>query len=361
MSCINLAFGEVHFPTPLVICEAMAKSVMRGDLCYAAPQGEENLLDMISSSIISEEKAICLSENIIIVPGAKQGIMYIFNLLRFQGKKVAIIEPTWRYYIEMLEYAGAEIFGVKYDEKFLQRLKLIENLHTVIIINPNNPDGRIWGKLELNELKGYCEQENIYIICDEVYKDFVYTDGYCTFLEQNKVICQNVIIIRSFSKSFAMSGARIGYIIADKRMIKRICRLQNMYINNVPVFIQQGCIAGLLNKPKFQTQMKDYYYKNMMYMYNILINTKHFMPIQPNGGLCMLVDVSTWADSVEKAYRFLYTKGILCSGVLNYTDEISKKYIRLSFCHERSVIKEAMRIIVNIDKLLMESNSGNDL
>jgi aspartate aminotransferase len=252
---IKLNLGDPDLATPNEIIEAAYASMKRGKTKYSSSYGELPLREKLA------EIHGVSADNVVITPGSKWGVFSTMYLLLKGGGNVVIPTPYWTAYDLIAKTLGAEVKLLKTKLEDSWRIdvdkleKLIDrNTRMIILNNPNNPTSKV---IEDEVLEGVVELANekgVTILSDEVY-------GTISFVKTKSILDygNNHILTTGFSKTFTMTGWRIGYVIAQKELVDRITKLNQITINNVPVFIQEAALKGLEMQKQIATNIKKEY------------------------------------------------------------------------------------------------------
>ncbi|MFQ5836489.1 MAG: pyridoxal phosphate-dependent aminotransferase [Candidatus Bathyarchaeia archaeon] len=252
---IKLNVGDPDQPTPREIIEAAVEAMKQGKTKYSFYAGEKALREKLAN--IHNVS----TENVVIIPGSKWAIFSIIYLLLKNGGNVIIPTPYWTAYEMSAKNLGAETRFLrtdigsnwKIDTEKLRNL-IDQKTRLIIVNNPNNPTSKIIEKDVLKEIVEIANDNNIPILSDEVYHDlsFVKTKSILDF-------GGNHILINSFSKTFAMTGWRIGYVVMGEELAGKMVKLNQMTFTNVPVFIQEAALKALELKQKIADEMRKIY------------------------------------------------------------------------------------------------------
>lgn len=254
---IKLNLGDPDLATPDEIIEAAYNAMKQGKTKYSSSYGEPKLRQKLA------EIHGVSSDNIVITPGSKWGVFSTMYLLMKGGGNVVIPTPYWTAYDLMAKSFGAETRLLKTEladewKIDLDKLEKLVDRQTKLIIlnNPNNPTSKAIDEETLDGIVQLANEKGVTILSDEVYAtiSFVKTKS---ILEYG----QNHIVTTGFSKTFTMTGFRIGYVIANKELVDKITRLNQITINNVPVFIQEAALKGLELQKQLATKIKNEYQK----------------------------------------------------------------------------------------------------
>jgi aspartate aminotransferase len=252
---IKFNVGDPDQPTPREIIEAAVEAMKQGKTKYSFYAGENALREKLAS--IHDVSA----ENVVIIPGSKWAIFSIIYLLLKNGGNVIIPTPYWTAYELSAKSLGAETRFLrtdmgsnwKIDTEKLRNL-IDRKTRLMIVNNPNNPTSKIIENDVLKEIVEIANDNNIPIMSDEVYHDlsFVKTKSILDF-------GGNHILINSFSKTYAMTGWRVGYVVIGEELAGKMVKLNQMTFTNVPVFIQEAALKALEFKQKIADEMRKIY------------------------------------------------------------------------------------------------------
>jgi aspartate aminotransferase len=254
---IRLNLGDPDLATPPEIIEAAYASMKAGKTKYSSSYGELNLRQKIA------EVHGVKTENVVITPGSKWAIFSTMFLMLKNGGNVIIPTPYWTAYDLIAKSFGAQTKllrtemedGWKIDLDKLDSL-IDKNTKMIILNNPNNPTSKAIDTKTLDGIVELANKKSVTILSDEVYAaiSFVKTKSILDYDAECKHILSN-----GFSKTFTMTGWRIGYLIANKMLIDQITKLNQITINNVPVFIQDAALKGLELHKQIASKIKAKY------------------------------------------------------------------------------------------------------
>jgi aspartate aminotransferase len=252
---IRLNLGDPDLATPIEIIEAAYEAMKRGKTKYSSSYGELNLRQKLA-----EIHGIS-ADNIVITPGSKWGVFATMYLTLRQGGNVIIPTPYWTAYDLMCKSFGAQTrllktdleTGWKIDIEKLESL-IDEDTRMIILNNPTNPTSKVIDDKTLDEVVELANEKEITVLSDEVYSAIA-------FVKTKSILSygSNHIVTSGFSKTFSMTGWRIGYVMANKELIDSITRLNQITVNNVPVFIQEAALKGLELHKELATKIKKEY------------------------------------------------------------------------------------------------------
>ncbi|MBS7621320.1 pyridoxal phosphate-dependent aminotransferase [Candidatus Bathyarchaeota archaeon] len=267
---IKLNIGDPDQQTPMEIIKTAINAMKKGKTKYASAAGEMRLREALAE--IHEVDA----DNIVITPGSKWGVFAVMYLLLSKGDNIIIPSPHWTAYELAAKSLGVDVKLVKTRlesnwEVNVEDLKAAINNKTKLIIlnNPNNPTSKVMNEKTVEKIVSIANERGIKILSDEVYADisFVKTKSLLEFEGEH-------IVVRSFSKTFAMTGWRIGYVIADKTLTDKIVKLNQITVTNVPVFLQEAALKALELRNQIIKVMRKKYQKRADLACKIFLDTK---------------------------------------------------------------------------------------
>ena len=252
---IKLNIGDPDLETPPEIVEAAYDAMKRGKTKYSSAYGEKSLREKLASN----HKVY--TDNVIITPGSKFGIFSVMFLLLKDGGNVIIPTPYWTAYALAAKALGAETRFVKteLDSNWKIDLDILESsidkdTRMIILNNPNNPTSNVIDPKVLDGIVRIADDKGIPILSDEVYAEISFA--------KTKSILEyggDHVLVTGFSKTFTMTGWRLGYIIADTGLIEKLVKLNQITISNVPVFIQEAALKALELGSEIKEKIKKEY------------------------------------------------------------------------------------------------------
>jgi aspartate aminotransferase len=335
---IRLNLGDPDLATPNEIIEAAYAAMKAGKTKYSSSYGESKLREKIAE--IHGVKA----ENVVITTGSKWGIFATMYLMMRGGGNVIIPTPYWTAYELTAKSLGAQtkLLSTELGSQWKIDLGKLDDLidqdtRMIILNNPNNPTSKVIDAETLDGIVEIANKKGITILSDEVYGTIAFTKAK-SILEYDGD--QNHILSNGFSKTFTMTGWRIGYLIANKSFIDKVTKLNQITINNVPVFIQEAALKGLEMKDQIATAIKDEY-KERAKMASQTLSKAGFQFTEPQAPFYVFPKRSG-LDS-EKFTLDLLDKGVAVAPGTSFGDY--REHFRISLTAPRQEIKTALDII----------------
>jgi len=355
---INFAAGEPDFDTPPQIKEEAIKAIEDGFTKYTPSSGILELKEKIREKFKRDNNLEYDIERIIVSNGAKHSLYNTCQVLLEEGDQVIIPSPFWVSYPEMVRLSGAKpvILKTHPEDNFKISPKKIEEIITdktkVLILNsPNNPVGYVYTREELEEIASICISKNIYVLSDEVYEKIIFDKNYHLSIGSlNKDIYDLTITVNGVSKSFSMTGWRIGYLGGPKEITEAIENLQDHSTSNPSSISQRAALAALNMPEDFYKEMVKEFQRRRDYITEVLDSLELFY-IKPQGAFYIFCDISkTNLDSLNFSKRLLEERGIV---VIPGESFGRSDFIRISFATKIDEIKRGMeRFKEWIEKLI---------
>ena len=257
---VHLEIGQPDFqPLPEIISTTI-NAIKDGKTTYTVSSGIPELRNEIANANkVDYNIEIDAREEIIITSGAKQGILGAIYALLDRGEHLLVPEPYWVSYPDMTSLAGGNFSSIpmkpdfSLDQEFVKEIVSEKPVKVLLLNSPNNPTGHILSKEELTFVKDLIEDKDLMIIADEIYNDYMYVPStFKTLLTEFSNWRENVIVVNGFSKTYSMTGFRLGYSISNKELAKGILRFVQASTSCAPIFCQEGAVTALKNRDKAQ-------------------------------------------------------------------------------------------------------------
>lgn len=280
---ISLAQGIPSFDTPACIKRRVENALRRGVVAkYSLSPGLPELRELIEEKLADENMFYDWETEILITVGTIEGITATIMAITEPGNEIIIPEPTYTSYREVILLAGCKPVYVPLNESkgWAFELEQFEKAITkdtkaIFYCNPNNPTGTIYTKEQLLELAELAKKHDLYLISDEVYKDFIFNDQNIFSLAEIKELRKRVIRLYGFSKAYAMTGWRVGYLHSDKSIVKEIIKVHDALVTCAPVISQYGAMGALEMGSRDVEQFNKQYIERRDLICDRLDNLKH--------------------------------------------------------------------------------------
>ena len=337
----TLTIGEPDQNTPEGVKEAAKAALDANDTHYPPNNGYPYLLEAISKF---EERAHGLRyapDEIIVTIGATEALYISLSTVLNPGDEVIIPTPAFSLYESVTQLCRGVPVHLPTEKNRFQidpealRTAITPKTKAVVLTSPNNPTGCIYTKETLDAIHDVLRDKPIFVLCDDVYRQRVYTEGYHSFAEYQDMR-DRIIVIQSFSKPYAMTGWRVGYCMADAPIRSRMQVFHQYAVVSAPAFIQPACAAALETDTAPMVELfrghRDYVYKRL---------TDMGLEVQePEGAFYMFINIEKYGmDSVTFCEKML-KEGLvgLIPGIYFGTEG----YMRLSYCYSDEDLKRGL-------------------
>ncbi|MCS7258740.1 MAG: pyridoxal phosphate-dependent aminotransferase [candidate division WOR-3 bacterium] len=349
---IHLEIGEPDFDTPKNIKEAAKKALDEGYTHYGPSQGLPELREAIAQKAGELRGMKFSADEVVVTPGAKPIMSFAIMALVEDGDEVIYVNPGFPIYESMIKFMGGKPIPLPLLEKNnflpdLKHLKKILNKKTrMLIINtPHNPCGSIMTHDFLAEMAKILEPyEDLWILSDEIYSRITYETPFET-IAKFPGMRERTIILDGFSKTYAMTGWRIGYGIMHPDLAKELARIETNINSCTTTFIQRACIEALLGPQDEPERMRQEFKRRRDVIVEGINSIKGFSCKKPEGAFYVFANVKeTGYNAKELADRLLQEAGVACLSGTCF-GKYGEGYIRFSYANSVENIQEAIRRI----------------
>jgi len=348
LDVVSFSAGEPDFDTMFHIKEAAKKAIDEGFTKYTASSGIIELKEAICAKFRRDNWLDYEPKNIIVSTGGKQALFNMIMVTVDPGDEVIIPVPYWVSYEEMVKIADGKCVFLKTNNFKInpQDLeKAITPKTKMLIFNsPSNPTGVVYDEKELKQIAAICLKHNIYILSDEIYEKLIYGKKHVSIASVNEKIKKLTIVVNGVSKSYAMTGWRIGYAAAEEEIVKASTRLQDHTTSN-PTSISQKAALAAINGPEDHVAKMIYEYKKRRdFMVDRLNRIDGMIANRPDGAFYVFANVSKFYSpevkgSVAFSQKLLEDAYVAVVPGLAFGDD---RYVRLSFATGMEHIKRGL-------------------
>lgn len=345
---ISLGVGEPDFLTPWHIRNTAIDYLDKGATRYTANAGMIQLREEISAfynrkyNIDYDPKS-----EVLVTVGGSEGIDMAIRTLINPGDEVLLVEPSFVCYRPIAETCGAKVISIatKPENNFKLTEEEIENVVTpntklLILPYPNNPTGAILRRNELEAISKAIIRHNLFVISDEIYSELTYSDeGHCS-IASIEGMKERTVVINGFSKTYSMTGWRLGYALGPAEVISQMTKLHQFAIMSAPTNSQYAAIDALKNGDGDIEKMKSDYDMRRRYTVNIF-NEMGLKCFEPEGAFYVFPCIkSTGLSSSDFCEKLIYAKRVaVVPG--NAFGDCGEGFIRVSYCYSIENIRKA--------------------
>jgi arginine:pyruvate transaminase len=355
---IVLSVGDPDFATPDAVIEKATQAMRAGDTHYTSILGHDELRETIAEQHRSHSGQAVEAANVITTSGAQNALFACSLCLLDAGDEAIVLQPMYVTYEATVQASGATLIPVVLDaangfrlDRDLLQAAITERTRAIFYVSPSNPTGIALNREELEFIAKLARQHDLWVIADEVYAHFVF-EGEFHHIASLPGLAERTVTIGSMSKSYAMSGWRVGWAIAPLELVANLEKLSLCMLYGLPGFIQQAAAHALQNCAPDLQHMREIYRQRRDYLFAAFSTMPGLQPLMPEAGMFMMVNVLGTGLSSPEFVRALYSAtGV---SVLDATafGASAEGYVRVSYTVSEAELQDACgRIKSFVEKL----------
>jgi len=353
---VHFEIGEPDFDTPREIVDATVQALRDEKLTHYGPNmGYLPLRKAIAQKLLEENNIIVDPESeIMVTVGAAEAIIDIILAFINPGDEVIVFTPAYMNYANVVNLAGGTPVTIPLkEEKDFQieaselKKAITSKTRMIIINNPGNPTGTVYDKEVLMEVSRIACEYDILVLSDEIYEGITYSGASFYSLAAFEGMKERTITVNGFSKAYAMTGWRLGYLVADSRLIPPILKLHQYITTCAPTFIQAGVAKAMLSKSckDYIKKMVDAFERRRRVLIEAIEKIPGLSCAHPKGAFYAFVNMgSTGLNCEEFASRLLEEKGVALVPGTGFGWNF-RNYVRISYATSESEIREGLKRI----------------
>lgn len=362
---VSFGVGEPDFNTPKHIIDAAIKAMEEGKTKYTATPGIPELRKAICEKFKKDNGLTYTPDQIVVSTGAKQCLANAFLAVLNPGDEVLIAAPYWVSYPELVKLADGVPVVVNTTEETMYKFSLeslesavTDKTRAIVLNSPNNPTGTIYEKEELEMIAEFAKKHDLIIVADEIYEKLIY-DGkeHISIASLSEDAYKRTIVINGLSKAFAMTGWRIGYLAADKKIAKLMSSIQSHMTSGTNSITQYASVAALEGDMTEMQNMVKEFEKRRNYMLERIEKMEDITCINPSGAFYVMLNISKYLGKT--------VSGVKVSNSVEFADKLLDEdkvavvpgagfgldsYVRLSYATSMEEIKKGLDRIENFLK-----------
>jgi len=346
----HLEIGEPDFDTPQHIIEAAFEAIRRGSTHYTSSRGIIELREAICEDLERRGVEADPRKEVIVTPGAKHAIYCACLATLDRGDEVLVLAPTWPTHYQCIEIAEARGLEVPCGDDYnLTEEVLKENItrktKMILVNSPNNPTGGVVDESGLRVIADLALDHNLLVLSDEIYDRIVYDGLELKSIASFEKLRERIIVINGFSKTYAMTGWRLGYAFADKDIVEAMDRIQQSTTTCPVSFIQKAGVIALRGPQQSVYAMVEEYDRRRRFLVEQLNRIPGVQCVMPKGAFYVFPDVSSLKmPSFEVCSRLLQEEGVSSTPGSEF-GKSGEGHLRLSYATSLETISEAIRKI----------------
>ncbi|MCK9221326.1 MAG: pyridoxal phosphate-dependent aminotransferase [Limnochordia bacterium] len=354
---IGFGAGEPDFETPLYIKEAAIAALDAGYTRYTPAGGIIELREAICNKMVADYQLAYEPDQVVISCGAKHSLYNLFQVICDPGDEVIVMAPYWVSYVEQIKLAdGVPVIAKTNDTITFQpelgaiRAAITPRTKAIIVNSPSNPTGVVLKKEFLLALGKLAVENDLLVISDEIYGKLVYGDAeHISFPSLVEEFKERTVLINGVSKTYAMTGWRIGYAAGPKEIIKAICDLQSHSTSNPNSIAQQAAVAALVGPDDTVYQMREQFDRRRQYIVDRLNEIRGISCFRPEGAFYVFPNISELYGKAINGFVIKdsegFAKSLLQEAQVAVVPGVafgSNDHVRLSYCLSLEEIRRGL-------------------
>ncbi|MDD2754754.1 MAG: pyridoxal phosphate-dependent aminotransferase [Methanothrix sp.] len=346
---IDMGVGEPDFDTPKHIVEAGCSSIRKGETRYAPTAGIPQLRQAIAEKLVRENLLNATADDVVVTPGAKMAVFAAIQALLSEGDECLLIGPSWVSYEPCVAFAGGRVAWGRVDGNFMPQ-NIAESINSktrlIIVNSPSNPTGSVFDRKALEEISDLAVDHNLFVISDEIYEKIIYDREHIS-IGSMAGMEDRTVTINGFSKVYAMTGWRLGYLTGPKETMKWVIRLLSHSVSQATTFVQSAGVAAMQGpQEEIASMVAEFKIRR-----DILVEGLKDLGIPcnvPGGAFYLFPDVSA-LDGGDAFTDKLLKEALIAATPGSAFGPGGADYVRLSYAISQSRIRQAlerMKIIV---------------
>jgi aminotransferase len=347
---INLAQGFPDFPAPQALKDAACRAVQENFNQYAITWGSKPLRDAIASKAMAFNQIpdVDPQRHVTVTCGATEAMMAVMLSVIDPGDEVVLFEPYYENYgpDAILSEAVLRFVPLEGNAFTLDREKLKAafgpKTRAVVINTPHNPTGKVFTREEMGWIAELCQEFDVLAITDEIYEHMVY-DGEHISIASLPGMAERTITISGLSKTFAVTGWRLGYVIAPEPLTNAIRRTHDFLTVGAPAPLQEAAVTALNFGPEYYTELVESYRAKRALMHEILTEVG-LSPVMPQGAYYMMADISRYGMRDVEFVNFLVSEiGVAAVPGTSFCSdkELGSRFVRFTFPKKPETLEAA--------------------
>ena len=360
---LKLCYGESDLPTPAFICDAATRAMRDGHTFYTHTAGCRELREAIASKIFELHQVRYDVSEIMATVGGTMAIYAAIRALVGRGDNAVIVSPAYAIFANAVIMSGgrpAPVSLARQGDRFVLDLDRVRsaidgNTKLIIVNSPSNPTGWVISEDEQRALAEIADRHNVVILADEVYERLVY-DGRSIAPSFARVVADRdrLIVVNSFSKTYNMTGWRLGWAQSGERTIKAICKAVEFMTSNPAAMVQQAGIVALNDGERHIAELRNHYRRRRDQVSAALLDLPGVSLPEPQGAFYAFPQFCDITDSTAFTAALVRDTGVALAPGVGFGGD-GEGYIRVCFASTEATIADAM---TRLKKFVMDQRSA---
>jgi aspartate/methionine/tyrosine aminotransferase len=342
---VRMDVGDPDLPTPEVITRAAEAAMEAGDTGYTQSMGLPDLREAVSARFASKYGVAVSPDDIVVTQGTSPAMLLLFGALLDPGDEVILSDPCYPAYPNYVSFLGGVPVHVRAraENGFRMRIDEIEAAITprtrcIMINSPANPTGTVLPPADLAAIAALADKHGLYVASDEIYHGLDFTGHDHTILEYT----DRAFVLNGFSKLYAMTGWRLGYLVAPRAFVRPAEAIQQNFFLCANHFVQVAGVTALLHAEPDVARMREIYDERRRYLVPALRGLGLTVEVEPTAAFYVFADASAWgSDSLALTYRLIDEAGVAAAPGVDFGPG-GEGFLRLSYVTGLDRLKEGV-------------------
>jgi (5-formylfuran-3-yl)methyl phosphate transaminase len=343
---VRLEIGDPDFSTPDVITRAAETAMAEGSTHYTQSLGLPDLREALATRYASHYGVTVDPDNIVVTQGTSPAMLLLFGSLLDPGDEVIMPDPCYPAYPNYVAFLGGvpKLVRVRAEDGFRYRPDEVRaaigpRTKAIMINSPGNPTGAVLGDEDLRALAAIADETGVYIASDEIYHGLDFCGPDRTIMSYT----DRCFVLNGFSKTYAMTGWRLGYLIAPAEYVRPAEKIQQNFFLAANAFVQQAGVVALTQAQDDVARMREIYDERRRYLAPALESIGLKIVSPPCGAFYVFADASHWEpDSLKLCYRLLEEAGVACAPGIDF-GQGGEGFLRFSYATSLERLAEGVR------------------
>lgn len=348
LDVIDLGVGEPDFDTPKHIAEAGCNSIKMGETHYTPTAGIPELRQAIAEKLNDDNMLEVTADDVVVTPGAKMAVFASIQALLQEGDECVLIGPSWVSYEPCVAFAGGRVVWGEVDERFLPvdlASSITPRTRLILVNSPSNPTGAVFDRGVQEEIRDLACDHDLFVMADEIYEKIIYGHEHIS-IGSLSGMDDRTITINGFSKAYAMTGWRLGYLTAPRSVTKWVTRLLSHSVSQATTFVQRAGVAALRGpQDDVSARVREFEARR-----DLLVSGLQELGIVcnlPGGAFYVFPDVSEYGGGDAFTQRLL-KDALIAATPGSAFGPGGDDYVRLSYATSQTRLMEALERIKRI-------------
>ena len=355
---LKLDSGDPFFPTPPHIREAAQKALDDGLTRYAPGQGDPEFLAAVCETVEREAGSHYSPDDVFATNGATSGIYAVFTAFLDPGDEIIVLDPTFSLYALVARQLGAVAVAVPHGADYhidvcAVRAAVTPRTRLIMLNNPNNPTGVVYRRDELEALANLCAERELLLVADEAYEKILQPGCVHVPLLSLREHRDRLILIHTFSKTYAMTGWRLGYVVAPSDLASLLFGVHRAITGPITTFVQRAGAAALRGSQACVAEMRHEYGKRGSLMHRLAREIPRLRPVDPQGGF-YLYSRYEHALTAKEVRQRLWEAGVAVRSGSEF-GVAGEGHVRFSYSVDEPTIEKGMALVSQVFRQLGRS------